>query len=96
MKSVVIQQPNALEIEERPLPLPGAGDVRVKIKLAGICGSDSHIYRGHTGSCHPADARQTLQFRLPSPYPLSLPADAGEMLWCWLPTMTQGRPSSPW
>ncbi|KSZ03881.1 hypothetical protein APU17_11460 [Enterobacter sp. 50858885] len=36
MKSVVIQQPNALEIEERPLPLPGAGDVRVKIKLAGI------------------------------------------------------------
>ncbi len=37
MKSVVIQQPNALEIEERPLPLPGAGDVRVKIKLAGIC-----------------------------------------------------------
>ena len=47
MKSVVIQQPNALEIEERPLPLPGAGDVRVKIKLAGICGSDSHIYRGH-------------------------------------------------
>ena len=36
MKSVVIQQPNALVIEERPLPLPGAGDVRVKIKLAGI------------------------------------------------------------
>ena len=47
MKSVVIQQPNTLVIEERPLPLPGAGDVRVKIKLAGICGSDSHIYRGH-------------------------------------------------
>ena len=47
MKSVVIQQPNALVIEERPLPLPGAGDVRVRIKLAGICGSDSHIYRGH-------------------------------------------------
>ena len=47
MKSVVIQQPNALVIEERPLPLPDAGDVRVRIKLAGICGSDSHIYRGH-------------------------------------------------
>jgi L-gulonate 5-dehydrogenase len=26
---------------------PGAGEVRVKITLAGICGSDSHIYRGH-------------------------------------------------
>jgi L-gulonate 5-dehydrogenase len=47
MKSVVIQQPNALVIEERPLPTPGADDVRVKIRLAGICGSDSHIYRGH-------------------------------------------------
>lgn len=47
MKSVVIQQPNELVIEERQLPVPGAGDVRVSIKLAGICGSDSHIYRGH-------------------------------------------------
>lgn len=47
MKSVVIQQPNELVIEERPRPEPGAGEVRVKIKLAGICGSDSHIYRGH-------------------------------------------------
>jgi len=43
----VIHQPNALVIEERPLTLPDAGDVRVRIKLAGICGSDSHIYRGH-------------------------------------------------
>lgn len=47
MKSVVIKQPNQLVIEERPLPQPGAGEVRVSIKLAGICGSDSHIYRGH-------------------------------------------------
>jgi len=47
MKSIVIQKPNELVIEERPLPAPAAGDVRVKIKLAGICGSDSHIYRGH-------------------------------------------------
>ncbi|WP_230351534.1 Zn-dependent oxidoreductase [Lelliottia sp. WAP21] len=47
MKSIVIQQPNDLVIETRPLPEPVAGDVRVRIKLAGICGSDSHIYRGH-------------------------------------------------
>lgn len=47
MKSVVIQQPNELVLEERPLPEPGAGEVRVNIRLAGICGSDSHIYRGH-------------------------------------------------
>ncbi|WP_312228324.1 Zn-dependent oxidoreductase [Pseudescherichia sp.] len=47
MKSIVIQKPNELVIEERPVPMPAAGEVRVKIKLAGICGSDSHIYRGH-------------------------------------------------
>lgn len=47
MKSVVIKQPNELIIEERPMPVPGASEVRVKIRLAGICGSDSHIYRGH-------------------------------------------------
>ena len=34
MKSVVIQQPNELVIEERPRPAPGAGEVRVKITLA--------------------------------------------------------------
>lgn len=47
MKSIVIQQPDELVIEERSLPQPDAGEVRVKVKLAGICGSDSHIYRGH-------------------------------------------------
>lgn len=47
MKSIVIQQPNSLVIEERPIPQPAAGEIRVKVKLAGICGSDSHIYRGH-------------------------------------------------
>lgn len=47
MKSIVIQKPNALLIDERPLPVPGDGEVRIKISLAGICGSDSHIYRGH-------------------------------------------------
>lgn len=47
MKSVVIEKPNSLLLEERPVPQPKAGEVRVKIKLAGICGSDSHIYRGH-------------------------------------------------
>ncbi|WP_314418912.1 Zn-dependent oxidoreductase [Pseudescherichia vulneris] len=47
MKSIVIQKPNELVIEERSVPTPATGEVRVKIKLAGICGSDSHIYRGH-------------------------------------------------
>lgn len=47
MKSVVIQQPGKLVIEERPLPQPAAGEVRVKVSYAGICGSDIHIHHGH-------------------------------------------------
>ena len=47
MKSIVIEKPNTLIIAERPVPEPSAGEIRVKVKLAGICGSDSHIYRGH-------------------------------------------------
>lgn len=47
MKSIVIRQPNELVIETRDIPHPAQDEVRVKIKLAGICGSDSHIYRGH-------------------------------------------------
>ena len=47
MKSIVIRQPNELKVEERDRPEPAPGEVRVKVKLAGICGSDSHIYRGH-------------------------------------------------
>ena len=47
MKSVVIESPNRLSIEERPLPVPGENEVRVKIKTASICGSDIHIWHGH-------------------------------------------------
>ncbi|KES15859.1 Threonine dehydrogenase or related Zn-dependent dehydrogenase [Gilliamella apicola SCGC AB-598-B02] len=47
MKSIAIKQPNELVIKEREVPQPKSGEVRVRVKLAGICGSDSHIYRGH-------------------------------------------------
>ena len=47
MKSILIEKPNQLAIIEREIPNPAAGEVRVKVKPAGICGSDSHIYRGH-------------------------------------------------
>ena len=47
MHSVVIENPGQLVIQQRPLPQPAANEVRVKIKFAGICGSDVHIYHGH-------------------------------------------------
>lgn len=47
MKSVTVQQPGKLVIEERPVPQPQPGEVRIRVVSAGICGSDVHIYRGH-------------------------------------------------
>ncbi|ARJ43099.1 Zn-dependent oxidoreductase [Pantoea alhagi] len=47
MKSVVIQQPGELQLQQRALPQPAAGEVRVKVRYASICGSDVHIWHGH-------------------------------------------------
>ncbi|MEZ2453694.1 MULTISPECIES: Zn-dependent oxidoreductase [Klebsiella/Raoultella group] len=47
MNSVVIEQPGKLAIQQREIPQPAAGEVRVQVKYAGICGSDVHIYHGH-------------------------------------------------
>lgn len=47
MKALLVQQPNQLEIVERPKPtIETATDVLIKVKAGGICGSDVHIYHG--------------------------------------------------
>ncbi|MCP2229693.1 MULTISPECIES: Zn-dependent oxidoreductase [Erwinia] len=47
MKSVVIERPGELQLQERPLLTPSTGEVRVKVRFASICGSDVHIWHGH-------------------------------------------------
>jgi L-gulonate 5-dehydrogenase len=47
MLSVVVDQPNRMALQERPMPEPQAGEVRVRVRYAGICGSDLHIFHGH-------------------------------------------------
>ncbi|WJF89660.1 Zn-dependent oxidoreductase [Paraburkholderia bonniea] len=46
MLSIVVDQPDSLSVRVMPLPTPTAGEVRVRVRYAGICGSDLHIYRG--------------------------------------------------
>jgi L-gulonate 5-dehydrogenase len=46
MLSVVVEQPNQMAVRERPEPHAGAGEVRVRVRYAGICGSDVHILHG--------------------------------------------------
>jgi len=35
-----------IEVREMPVPAPGPGEVLVRVRACGICGSDLHVYRG--------------------------------------------------
>jgi threonine dehydrogenase-like Zn-dependent dehydrogenase len=47
MKAAFLVQPNQIQIIEIPIPEPKAGEVRIKLKKVGICGSDIHLFLGH-------------------------------------------------
>lgn len=44
MKAIVIRGKLDLVEAERPVPEPGAGEVRLRIAYGGVCGSDLHYY----------------------------------------------------
>ena len=51
MRAVTCTGPDQLALEERPIPEPGPGEVRVKLRGCGICGSDlSLLPIGYMGS----------------------------------------------
>lgn len=45
MKALVIHPPHALGVEEYPTDPLGPGQLRVRIRAGGICGSDLHYYQ---------------------------------------------------
>ena len=49
MKALVYHGPEDLRWEEIPDVYPGRGEVLIKVKAVGICGSDVHGYLGITG-----------------------------------------------
>nr|WP_314629848.1 zinc-binding alcohol dehydrogenase family protein [uncultured Janthinobacterium sp.] len=46
MKSIVCDTPGSLRMERRPVPVPADGEVLLRIRRIGICGTDMHIFRG--------------------------------------------------
>ncbi|MDD2957345.1 MAG: NAD(P)-dependent alcohol dehydrogenase [Lachnospiraceae bacterium] len=44
MKTAVMTDIEKVEIQERPVPVPGEKEVLVKVENVGICGSDLHYY----------------------------------------------------
>jgi threonine dehydrogenase-like Zn-dependent dehydrogenase len=53
VRALVFRGPSDLVIEERPDPVPGTGEVLLRITATGICGSDLHGYTGENGRRHP-------------------------------------------
>jgi L-iditol 2-dehydrogenase len=45
MRVSVLTRPGVLELQERPVPRPGSGQVLVAVRSVGVCGSDVHYYR---------------------------------------------------
>jgi 2-desacetyl-2-hydroxyethyl bacteriochlorophyllide A dehydrogenase len=46
MDVVVCVKPGTLALEQRPVPVPGPGEVLVRVRRVGVCGTDMHIFRG--------------------------------------------------
>jgi threonine dehydrogenase-like Zn-dependent dehydrogenase len=49
MRAAVFKGQRRIEIEGRPIPEPAAGEVQVRIKAVGVCGSDLHGFEGKSG-----------------------------------------------
>jgi alcohol dehydrogenase, propanol-preferring len=52
-KVAVATAPGVLEIQERPVPLPGVGQVLIRVEACGVCHSDSATIEGTAGMGFP-------------------------------------------
>ena len=46
MKKMVLTDFDHIELLEAPIPVPGPGQAVLRVKYAGICGSDLHVFTG--------------------------------------------------
>ncbi|MDA2988577.1 MAG: alcohol dehydrogenase catalytic domain-containing protein [Actinomycetota bacterium] len=46
MQALVVQRPNALDISDVPIPMPGRDEVLARVRAVSICGTDAHLIRG--------------------------------------------------
>jgi D-arabinitol dehydrogenase (NADP+) len=46
MRAVVYGAPRSFEIADLPEPAPAADEVRIRVEMTGVCGTDVHIHEG--------------------------------------------------
>jgi 2-desacetyl-2-hydroxyethyl bacteriochlorophyllide A dehydrogenase len=44
--TIICDKPGTLRAEDRPIPIPAEGEVLLRVKRVGICGTDLHIFAG--------------------------------------------------
>ncbi|HUS15648.1 MAG TPA: alcohol dehydrogenase catalytic domain-containing protein, partial [Chloroflexia bacterium] len=52
----VLQAPRDFYVDNAPLPYPGAGEVRVRVRGCGVCGSDVPVWNGFPWAEYPYPA----------------------------------------
>src|SRR5687767_385119 len=45
MRALFFEAPQTLTVRDAPVPEPGPGEVRLKVRDCGICGSDLSLYK---------------------------------------------------
>lgn len=55
MKAAVFYGKHDIRLEDHPISDPKPGEVQIRVKAAGVCGTDLHIYEGAQGAteCNP-------------------------------------------
>lgn len=56
MRAAVITGPGRAEVREVPVPVPAAGEVRVKLEGCGVCGSNLALWEGRPWFEYPREA----------------------------------------
>jgi L-iditol 2-dehydrogenase len=46
MKQATMTKPGQIEFSDVPAPVPGPGEVLLRVQRIGVCGSDIHVYHG--------------------------------------------------
>jgi L-iditol 2-dehydrogenase len=46
MRQAIMTSPGVIEFNEAPEPVPGKGEVLIRIQRIGVCGSDVHVWHG--------------------------------------------------
>ena len=46
MRQAVMTEPGRIEFNEVPAPAPGAGEILLRVRKIGVCGSDVHVWHG--------------------------------------------------